>query len=376
MNLVCFSHLKWDFVYQRPQHLLSRFTKEYSVFYIQEHYFSDGDDRYDIACNDEDVWIITPVLGNNGDGTLIDRQRRIIDRIFADQDITDFIAWYYTPMSLLFSDHLRPVVTVYDCMDELSAFKFADPQLKEAEGLLFKRADVVFTGGQSLYDAKKDKHANIHPFPSSIDKEHFRVARSSQVEFPDQATIPRPRLGFYGVIDERFDIDLIRDAAVLRPDWHFILVGPVVKIDPASLPRMRNIYYLGSKTYKELPGYLSGWDVALIPFAINESTRFISPTKTPEYLAAGKPVISTAITDVIEPYGNMNLVHIVDNAASLVEKATTELNRSDRQEWIETVDQFLVTNSWSNTWTGMHELIKKELSKKQHLTIVKTKEYV
>jgi len=247
------------------------------VLYIQEFSFSDKEDGYAIRLNEDNVWIVMPHLKSYGGGNLLDRQRTVIDRIFHDEKIGTYILWFYTPMSLLFADHLQPAVTVYDCMDELSAFKFADEKLKDAEQQLFRKADLVFTGGNSLFNAKKHLHANIHAFPSSIDKEHFGIARFKLEQFKDQVNIPHPRLGFYGVIDERFDIELIRQAADAKPDWHFVLVGPVVKIDPGSLPRNSNIHYLGSKTYKELPGYLSGWDIALIPFAWAANLPTIAP---------------------------------------------------------------------------------------------------
>jgi len=366
MDLVCFSHLRWNFVYQRPQHLLSRFATRYRVFFIQEFSDDPSGDGYAIARSEEQVWIVTPHLSSAAGDNLQERQRKIVDQLFREQQINEYICWYYTPMSILFSDHLQPVLTIYDCMDELAAFKFADPQLSKAEQLLFSKADLVFTGGNSLYEAKKHQHSNVHCFPSSIDQSHFSIARSSAPPYGDQEKIPHPRLGFFGVIDERFDIELIGAAASLKPDWHFILIGPVVKIDPGILPRLENLHYLGSMTYRELPGYLAGWDIALIPFALNESTRYISPTKTPEYLAAGKPVISTAITDVIRPYGEMGLVHIVANAEELVDKASTELRKTNRTEWLSKVDEHLATNSWDITWERMEELIQKELQKKQH----------
>ncbi|MEO5893608.1 MAG: glycosyltransferase family 1 protein [Ferruginibacter sp.] len=376
MDLVCFSHLHWDFVYQRPQHILSRFTTQYRVFYIQEFSFTDIADGYSIDQSNEQVWIIKPHLRNDHHDNILERQRKILNELFVAENISSYILWYYTPMSLLFSDHLRPVVTIYDCMDELSAFKFADPNLKDAERALFQKADVVFTGGNSLFEAKKNQHDNVHAFPSSIDKDHFAIARQTLDEYADQLNIPHPRLGFFGVIDERFDIGIIEQAATLKPDWHFILIGPVVKIDPASLPKNNNIHYLGSKTYKELPVYLSGWDIALIPFAINESTKFISPTKTPEYLAAGKPVISTPITDVIYPYGTKELVHIINNASELVEKATLELDNTKNKEWLKRVDEHLVSNSWDITWFHMYQLIKKEIYNKQHSRTEKIEAYV
>jgi len=378
MDLVCFSHLHWNFVYQRPQHLLSRFATQYRVFYVQEFEFNDLEDGYTIMESKENVLIVIPHLNNGGHSDHLSRQRTVINDLFKAKKILNYLLWYYTPLSLLYTDHLQPVSTVYDCMDELSAFKFANPQLGEAERLLFKKADLVFTGGNNLYDAKKHLHHNIHPFPSSIDKEHFSIARGKLEEMEDQANIPHPRLGFFGVIDERLDIELIEAAANLRPDWQFVIIGPVVKIDAATLPRNTNIHYLGSKTYQELPVYISGWDIALIPFALNESTRFISPTKTPEYLAAGKPVISSAIRDVVYPYGKQGLVHIIEDAAGLVEKAEFELSRVTTPvstQWLAKVDEFLASNSWDITWFKMHELIKKEIYYKQH-SGTKTAQYV
>jgi glycosyltransferase involved in cell wall biosynthesis len=255
-------------------------------------------------------------------------------------------------MALGFTDHLRPLATVYDCMDELSAFLHAPPRLRELEGRLFERADLVFTGGHSLYEAKRDRHPRVYPFPSSVDVDHFLQARQPLPEPADQAGIPRPRLGFYGVIDERLDVELIRALAEARPEWQLVLVGPVVKIDPAILPRNANVHYLGGKLYGELPGYLASWDVALLPFACNESTRFISPTKTPEYLAAGRPVVSTPIRDVVHPYGDDGLARIaatLDEFVRAVEAALAE----DADARLAKVDPFLATMSWDRTWRQM-----------------------
>jgi len=250
-------------------------------------------------------------------------------------------------------------------MDELSAFKFAPPELKEAEKKLLQKADVVFTGGHTLYNAKKNLHHNIYSFPSSIDKEHFCKARYTVSEPADQQNISHPRLGFFGVIDERFDIDLIKQVADAKPEWHFVIIGPVVKINQDILPRNINIHYLGSKNYNELPDYISQWDIALIPFAINESTKFISPTKTPEYLAAGKPVISTAIEDVVHPYGDEKLVHIIHSAEQFIVAATKELNNHSKEEWLKKSDAFLADNSWNGTWKDMFDIIQSTLHKKQ-----------
>lgn len=222
-----------------------------------------------------------------------------------------------------------------------------------------KRSDVVFTGGNSLYEAKQHQHPNIHAFPSSIEKEHFATARNFSESPADREDIPHPRLGFFGVIDERMDIELLRGIAEAKPDWNLVIIGPVVKIDPAILPACPNIHYLGGKSYQELPAYIAGWDIAMLPFAINESTKFISPTKTPEYLAAGKPVISTPIRDVVKPYGENDLVRIASSVSEFVDRAEEILSESadDRANWLNKVDAFLADNSWDKTWSEMQLLI-------------------
>jgi UDP-galactopyranose mutase len=259
-------------------------------------------------------------------------------------------------------------------MDELSAFKFAPPMLKQLEKDLLNKADLVFTGGVSLYEYKKDQHHNIYPFPSSIDYKHFGQGRTIREEPADQKDIPHPRIGFYGVVDERFDIELLDKSAELRPEWHFVILGPVVKIDEASLPRRNNIHYLGSKSYNELPAYLSGWDIAMIPFARNESTRFISPTKTPEYLAAGRPVISTSIKDVVDPYHKNELVEIADDAETFVQAAERIFKRTDKNAWLQKVDDFLANNSWDKTWGAMFKLMNMAIKDNTTITSKKTKE--
>lgn len=353
-NILCFSHLHWDFVYQRPQHLLTRFAKQNKVFYIEEPRNSISD-FYEIDL--QDGVSIIKIFINDNEENRNQRLEKLINNVIEDQNIKTYSCWYYTPMALEYTSHLKPQITIYDSMDELSAFRFAPPQLLELENELFKKADVVFTGGHTLYQAKKDRHHNIHPFPSSIDKAHFQKARFNKIDAEDQKHIPNPRFGFYGVIDERFDIELLRQVSAQKPDWHFVIIGPVVKIDVNELPRAENIHYLGPKKYSELPEYISHWDIALVLFAINESTEFISPTKTPEYLSAGLPVISTPIKDVVKPYGEANLVYIANNAETFIAYAEEELNKDSKKEWLEKVDEYLADESWDNTFDKMNLLI-------------------
>lgn len=366
-DLVCFSHLRWDFVYQRPQHLLSRCARERRVFYIEEPIFGSGSMRLDLRQADAGVRVIVPHLpdGLRSEIAINAVLREMLRQFFLEQKINEYVFWYYTPMALNFTDHFNPLASVYDCMDELSAFKGAPSKLPFLEQQLFRHVDLVFTGGQSLYEAKCDQHPAVHAFPSSIDKAHFGRARTAIGEPDDQANIPHPRLGFFGVIDERFDIELLDRVAGSRPEWNFVIIGPVVKIDPETLPKHANIHYLGGKKYDELPEYLAGWDIALLLFARNESTRFISPTKTPEYLAAGKPVISTSIRDVVRPYGELKLVEITDTPDEFIAAAEKILANSKRTEWLQKVDAFLENISWDKTWEQMSNLIDEVIERKR-----------
>jgi UDP-galactopyranose mutase len=363
-DLVCLSHLRWDFVYQRPQHLMSRSAAGRRVFFIEEPIFDEGPLRLEVSERDGGVRVAVPRLpeGLTSEVARDAAQQCLVERLMADYGVRDFVLWYYTPMALRFTRHLRPFATVYDCMDELTAFKGASPLLRSLEQELLVRADLVFTGGQSLYEAKRDRHPRVYAFPSSIDAAHFARARDDSAADPaDQSAISRPRLGFFGVIDERFDTELLDAVARLRPRWQFVMIGPVVKIDPASLPRRPNIHYLGMKSYAELPAYLAGWDVALLPFARNESTRFISPTKTPEYLAAGKPVVSTSIRDVVRPYGEQGFVRIADTPEEFVAACEAAMNE-DAAARVERVEGFLAETSWDRTWKQMSDLIEEVAS--------------
>lgn len=288
-------------------------------------------------------------------------QRQLVDELLARYEIVEYLLWYYTPTALAFTDHLTPAAIVYDCMDELSAFKGAPAHLKDREAALMRRASLVLTGGQSLYEAKRTQHHNIHPFPSAVDVAHFAQARTISAEPDDLRSVPRPRLGFFGVIDERMDLALVDGVAEARPDWQLVMLGPVVKIDPATLPARRNIHYLGSRSYDQLPAYIAGWDVALLPFARNDATRFISPTKTPEYMAAGKPVVSTSIRDVVRPYGQTGLVRIADNVPAFV-RACEAAMAEDAVARITRGDAFLRQLSWDGTWNRIQLLLEATLA--------------
>ncbi len=365
-DILCLSHLRWDFVYQRPQHLLSRFARDRRVFFFEEPVFSDRPTFLDLTQKENNLWVAVPHISyeDRDTGDLTKIQRIMVEKLIDAKKINDFILWFYTPMAMDFAAHIEPLATVFDCMDELSAFKFAPPQLIENEKRLMEKADLVFTGGQSLYEAKRDSHERVFAFPSSIDVEHFRTAREVDNSPNGEEQISKPQLGYCGVIDERIDLDLLADLADFKPHWQFVMIGPVVKISEDDLPRRSNIHYLGGKDYKDLPKYLAEWNIALMPFAMNEATKFISPTKTPEYLAAGKPVISTPVRDVVRPYYEKGLVEIAKNAEEFAEAGERILNEDDRSEWLERVDEHLSTMSWDKTWKEMEKLIEETIRSK------------
>jgi UDP-galactopyranose mutase len=360
-TLLCFSHLRWDFVFQRPQHLMSRFADEMTVVFWEEPIEIGEKDtamlRVRAAEDHPNVRIVVPHIPAGLDEEQRDAAlKRLLDAYSAGLS-RPLVAWYYTPMMLTFSRDLDATVVVFDAMDELSKFKFAPVKLLDLEQELIDRADLVFTGGSSLYEVKKDRHDSVHLFPSSVDRVHFAKARARQFEPADQEDLNRPRLGFYGVIDERFDIELLDTIAKMRPDWSFVMVGPVVKISAEDLPRRPNIHYLGGKKYEQLPAYLSGWDVALMLFAMNESTQFISPTKTPEYLAGGKPVVSTPVRDVVRHYGHLQGVEIAATADEFVAACERMLNLDRDGDWLAEADLLLSATSWSTTQARMSGLI-------------------
>ena len=356
--LLCLSHLRWDFVFQRPQHLLTRAARTHDVVFLEEPLFQSAvAPRLDIHRTPEGVTVAVPVLPEGmAAPAAITAQRAMLDGLLADHAGKPMVTWFYTPMALEVAGHLRPDLTVYDCMDELSAFRGAPPRMVELERELLSRAALVFTGGRSLYEAKRGRHPRVSCFPSSIDTAHFAAARTGLADPADQAGIPHPRIGFFGVVDERMDTGLVGALAAARPDWSFVMIGPVVKIDQAELPRLPNVHWLGGKRYAELPGYLAGWDAGFMPFARNESTRFISPTKTPEFLAAGLPVVSTPITDVVRDWGpkqgSAGLVELANEPVAFAAALQSVLDRP-RAPWLKQVDRRLAQISWDLTWAEM-----------------------
>ncbi len=360
--LVCFSHLRWDSVTQRPQHLMRRFARERRVFVFEEHIPCDHHLPY-LEYHPfpaDGVIALRPRLPHWWDeAERTEALRGLLDMLVATSMQDAPVLWFYTPMMYAFADRVASAAIAYDCMDELSAFRFADPALRERERRLLLRADVVFAGGHSLCEAKRTVRPDAHAFPSAVEASHFAAARDPATRQPaDQAAIPGPILGYYGVIDERLDLALIDAVAAARPDWSIVMIGPVVKLGREELPRRANIHWLGPRPYAGLPGYLSGWDAALMPFALNEATRFISPTKTPEYLAGGCPVVSTPVVDVVRQYGSLAGVAVADTPERFVAACDRALALPRTGAWRDEADGLLAGMSWDATFAAMSRLVE------------------
>jgi len=375
-TLVVFSHLRWDFVFQRPQHLFSRMAAYRRVLYIEEPlYDASGGPRWDCRDVMPNVRVCQPYTAHTTPGFCKAEApvlRALVAELLAAEGVDDYVVWLYTPMAYPLLADLAPRAVVYDCMDELSAFLNAPPELAEHEAAVFAEADVVFTGGPSLYRARLGRHPYLYLFPSSVDTDHFAQARPKAVqplaEPADQAALRRPRLGFYGVIDERMDLLLLEAMATAHPEWDIVLVGPVVKIDPSQLPQRPNLHYLGARTYAELPAYLAGWDVCLLPFARNASTRYISPTKTLEYMAAERMIVSTPIVDVAEPYGD--IVYLGDAVQGFTVACERALAASaeERARRVARMRTVLARTSWQTTVRAMEFLIDRAVERRQALS--------
>jgi UDP-galactopyranose mutase len=367
-DVLCFSHLRWGSVHQRPNHLMSRCARRHRVFFVEEPCRDGGPPRLEIQRREHGLHVVVPhVPGGTAEDEAEHMQRELVGRLCREARIQRPLVWIYSPMALPLVERVEAVGCVYDCVDELTPSAGGPPQLAARERELLKLADVVFTGGRSLHDEMRARHRNVFAFPSSVDLAHFEKARGPLPEPADQADVPHPRIGFSGVVDHRLDRELLDAVAASRPDLQLVLLGPVVKIDPASLPRRPNIHWLGRKPYAELPSYIAGWEVAMIPFVRDDTTRFVSPTKALEYLAAGRPVVSTSIGDVVRSYGDANLVRIADEPlafAAAIDAAIAERGTAAEAAHRDARDRMLARTSWDRTWSRMYALVHEALFKR------------
>lgn len=365
--IIAFSHLRWNFVYQRPQHLFSGLSTAHRIFFVEEPVRGDSHaPSWQFEHLAPNVTICRPLTPSHAAGfheQQLPYLVQLVQELPEKLGLEEYIVWFYTPLALPATAGLKPLAIVYDCMDELSAFLGAPPELLKREEELLDKADLVFTGGPSLYRSKKNRHPRTYCFPSSVDAKHFAAANET-AEAADQSDLPHPRLGYYGVIDERMDLPLIESLAESHPEWQIVMVGPVVKIDPATLPRNSNIRYYGQRPYEQLPSYLKGWDLCLMPFARNKSTEFISPTKTLEYMAAEKMIVSTPIADVAEPYGHLVFLGRTPGEFAKACEQALALDPRERARRHAGMRKVLGQTSWASTVSRMTGLISEIVERK------------
>lgn len=372
--LIVFSHLRWDFVFQRPQQLMSRLARDWRIYFIEEPVRDEGPARLEVRRPQENVTVLRPHTAVEAPGFHDDQLpllKPLLDECLRAEGVNDHVVWFYTPMALPLLTGMKPRAVVYDCMDELANFMCAPRQMRQRESALLKTADLVLTGGPSLFEAKRDANPHVHCFPSGVDAQHFSPSRADRSS-PAwrraeslQTHIPGPRLGYFGVIDERMDRALLAALADADPRWQIVMVGPVVKIDRASLPTRPNIHYLDMQPYEVLPGLVAGWDVCLLPFAQNEATQYISPTKTLEYMAAEKPIVSTPIRDVIGMYGDV--VRIGHDVAGFIQACRLALTEPPQQRMQRVAEMLgcVMRLSWDETARTMHSLIGEAVERRR-----------
>lgn len=364
--LIVHSHLRWDFVWQRPQQILTRLAAHAPVLFLEEPVFLDdaGTGRLAVTTPFANVYRVVPQLprslADDYDHAITRVRTLVLAELVRDAHLgarfADPVQWFYTPMpapAMLGAFHEAGVV--YDCMDELSQFRFAHPDLVRRERLLMAAADVVFTGGRKLCESKSRLHRNVHFFGCGVDPEHFAKARDPRTVLPEDIAALRPQgtrvAGYYGVIDERLDYDLIARLATSDPALQVIMVGPTAKVDPAALPQAHNLHWLGARTYDELPGYVRGFDVCLMPFALNEATEYINPTKTLEYMAAGRPVVSTAVADVVRNF--MPVVRVARDAEEFVQGVLRDAKYPDASRIADGINMARAA-SWERVVSSMN----------------------
>ncbi len=357
-SLIVHCHLCWDWVWQRPQQFLSRLSARHKILFVE----TVGPDpqlaapyaRFRSADGFPNITILRIQFPTWqwGDGDFVDRERRRLVQLALTSEplagqFENPVQWFYDPMAVTaFGGQMNEIATVYDCMDELSKFKGAPPAIVEREQELLALADVVFAGGRKMWESKKPLQRQRHFYGCGVDVAHFGKAREEATKLRgDIAVLKKPVLGYFGVVDERMDYELVAKLADANPDWSVAIIGPAIKVDPSQFPQRPNLHWLGGREYKELPAYCKGFDVCLMPFAMNEHTEFINPTKSLEYMAAGRTVVSSAVPDVISNFGS--IVKVAHSHDEFIELCRAEAAQPD-QKAIERGLKMASENSWES----------------------------
>jgi glycosyltransferase involved in cell wall biosynthesis len=371
--IIVHCHLCWDWVWQRPQQFLSRVSARHKILFVEtigpDPQLSSPVARFWNPPGFPNVTILRLQfpLWRWSESAFVDQERRrLVKEFLAGPAAGQFehpVQWFYDPMAVpAFLGQMNEIAVIYDCMDELSKFREAPPQVRTRERTLLADADVVFTGGRKLWDSKKSLNRNCHFYGCGVDSQHFGQARDLQTKIPDDiASLQKPVLGYFGVIDERMDYELLVKLADANPNWSIAMVGPTLKVH--QFPCSPNLRWLGKKNYADLPAYCKAFDVCLMPFALNEATEFINPTKALEYMATGKPIVSSAIGDVVTNFGS--IVKIARSHNEFISLCRAAIEKPDTAA-IATGLQKAADNSWDRIVSQLENHIAIVLQKKRN----------
>lgn len=359
-DVLCLSHLRWNFLVQRPSHLMSRCARSRRVFFVEEPMFDGGPARLEVEDTPQGPVVVIPHFSRAAEREAVQAQLPLLlERLLQRRSIHRYALWYTTPAAVPWARQLSPRLAVYDCLDEparLGHPELSPEALEELELELLTRVDLVFTASQALAEARRRLHPNVHALPSCVDAAHFARARNLREDPPDQAPIPRPRLGAFGAFDRRCDLGLVAGLAARLPQWQLVMVGPQGDRSPGELPRAKNLHWLGSKGHAVLPRYFAGWDAAMLPLACGAEGRFDGRTGAAELLAAGQAVVSTPHPDVVEPWGNRGLVKLASDPEGFA-AALEAVRREDPKIRRGRADAFLARAGWDFTWERMSQLM-------------------
>jgi glycosyltransferase involved in cell wall biosynthesis len=351
-ELVVLSHLRWSWVWQRPQHLISRFARDRATWIIEEPMVADVA-RPEMSWHREGPVCVGRLLVPGPQrhiGFDAPEAAALPSLVAAAADGQVPMVWLYTPLALPIAHALHPDFLVYDVMDDLASFRGASPHLRVAQTAALDIADIVFTGGRSLYAGVVGRRSeHTHLFPSGVEPEHFASAKAMRTSHE------RPVAGYVGVIDERLDLELIAEVADELPDWDVHIVGPIAKIEREELPGRPNLSFPGPVDYRHLPKALAGFDVALMPFALNDATRSISPTKTLEYMAAGLPIVSTKVPDVVADFSDVVL--LADDVVDFAHHCRAALREAGTDAWEQRIAPIVERHRWDCIAGNMSDLI-------------------
>jgi glycosyltransferase involved in cell wall biosynthesis len=376
-SIVVHSHLKWDWVWQRPQQFLSRLSRKHRVLFVE------APDVYDAAHvtrvdlrevtdfpNINVLQLKIPAKRENDIRWIDKERRRVVQSLLSGplgQSFPSIVQWFYDPMAVTaLAGQLDEQLIVYDCMDELSLFRGAPPELVRRERELLAVADVVFAGGPKIWRAKRELNRNCFCYGCGVDARHFGEACDPELRVPhDMAGLSRPVFGYIGVVDERIDYELLTRLAD-STEGSVVMVGPWTKVDPASFPHRDNLQWLGGRDYSDLPRYAKGFDVCVMPFAINEATRFINPTKALEYMATGRPIVSTPVEDVVSQFSDV--ITIAKDATAFANACARAAVQPDSRQ-IERGLALAQQNSWESIVARLEQHIEEALGSRRALSV-------